>query len=300
MRPTVLLLQSLPLLEVLGWRDQYEVLEGFTPQDRDAAILGRAEDIRAIVTGAAKGVPDTIWDLLPRLELVVVHGVGRDKVDPERAFTKGVKLCFSGDTLTADVADLAIGLWLAVSRRIVEYDRYVRAGSWETQGSPALARRATGARVGILGLGKIGEAIAKRAAPFASEICYHSRRARPDVPYYYSPTVEALMKSSDVVFIATSGSASGLVGHSELAALEGGILINVARGQVVDELALINALQADWIAGAGLDVFVDEPRVPDALRALDRVVLQPHMGSATSETRADMAKDVFRALNANL
>jgi lactate dehydrogenase-like 2-hydroxyacid dehydrogenase len=290
----------LHLLDRLGWRDRYEVLEGFTAQDCDAAILHRAEDIRAIVTGAAKGVPDTLWERLPRLELVAVHGVGRDKIDAERAASRGVKLCFSSDFLTADVADLAIGLWLSVTRRIVEYDHYVRAGSWETEGPPGLARRATGSRVGILGLGKIGAAIARRAAPFTSEISYHSRRARSDVPWQYAPTVEALMQSSDVVFISTSGSASGLVGHAELTALGSGILINVARGQVLDQVALIDALQSGRLAGAGLDVFSDEPRVPAALRALDCVVLQPHMGSATSETRADMARDVLRALDANL
>ncbi|MBW6527228.1 2-hydroxyacid dehydrogenase [Sphingomonas sp. RHCKR7] len=251
---------------------------------------------RAVVGGGSLRWDAAACDRLPALEIVAIHGVGHDGVDLGAARARGVRVTTTPDVLTDDVADLALALWLAVERAVVANDRAVRDGGWAVP----LARRATGRRVGIFGFGQIGGAIAARAAPFAGWIGYCARSAK-DVPYERLPDIAALAAASDVLILAAPGGAATerVVDAAVLDALgAGGVLVNVARGSLVDEPALVAALERGTIAGAGLDVFADEPRVPAALRALPQVVLAPHQGSATREARAAMEALVLANLDA--
>jgi lactate dehydrogenase-like 2-hydroxyacid dehydrogenase len=270
--------------------------------DHDAFLVEVGPRIRGVATWAGFGLPNAIMDALPRLEIIAVNGVGTDRVDLDHARGRGVRVTTTPDVLTEDVADLAIGLWLATVRRIAVADRYVRAGDWGVAPPFVLTPRASGRRVGVVGLGKIGAAIARRAAPFAAEIAYSNRRPAPDAAYRYFPQPAALAAWADVLFIVTPGGPSthNLIDAEVIAALgPQGVLINVARGSVVDEAALTSALVEGRLGGAGLDVFADEPHVPQALLALDTVVLQPHLGSATIEGRGDMADLVLANLAAH-
>ncbi|MDG2530356.1 2-hydroxyacid dehydrogenase [Caulobacter endophyticus] len=297
MKPDVLQLKALsPQLEA-GLEAAYTVHRPYRAADPDALIDEVAGRVRAVVTGGDLGVPTELWERLPALEIVAVHGVGLDKVDLDVAAARGVTVTTTPGVLTQDVAELAIGLWLSLSRRMVTADRYVREGRWPKAERLPLARRATGRTVGILGLGQIGKTIADMAKPFASSIAYHSRRPVEGVPYAYHASPLELARAVDVLFLVTPGDAGPLVDADVLAALgPDGLLINVARGSVVDEAALVAALADGTIAGAGLDVFEDEPNVPAALLAMDNVVLQPHRGSATEEARAAMAALVLENL----
>ncbi len=203
------------------------------------------------------------------------------------------------DVLNDDVADLAIGLMLSAARQLPAADRFVRAGLWP-QGPMPLARKMSGARLGIVGMGRIGQAIAQRALAFNMAVAYTARTAKPALPWAYWPTATALAERSDFLVVITPGGAATrkLIDASVLAALGRGsaghgILVNVARGSVVDEAALIDALERGVIGGAGLDVFENEPQVPERLRALPQVVLSPHIGSATGQTRQAMADLAF-------
>jgi len=253
---------------------------------------------RAIVGGGSSVVDAALLDRLPALEIVAIHGVGYDGVDLAAAKARGIAVTTTPDVLTDDVADLAIGLMLAVQRRIVANDRAVRDGGWQVD----LARRASGRRIGIFGLGRIGKAIAKRAAPFASELHYTARSAKPDFAGVFHADIASLAAACDVLIIAAPGGEATLhiVDAGVLGALgEDGILVNIARGSLVDEPALVAALQDGTIAGAGLDVFADEPAVPDALKAMNQVVLSPHQGSATVDGRAAMGALVVANLDAH-
>lgn len=297
MKPEILQLKALsPQLEA-GLEAAYVVHRPYRADDPDALITEVGPRVRGLVTGGDLGVPEALWDRLPALEIVAVHGVGLDKVDLDLAAARGVAVTTTPGVLTEDVAELAIGLWLSLSRRMVTADRYVREDRWPRAERLPLARRASGRTVGILGLGQIGKAIAAMATPFAAGIAYHSRRPVEDVPYAYHASPLALAKAVDVLFLVTPGDAGPLVDAVVLAALgPDGLLINVARGSVVDEAALVAALADGTIAGAGLDVFEDEPNVPEALLDMDNVVLQPHRGSATEEARSAMAALVLENL----
>ena len=253
--------------------------------------LDAAADAVVAVTSGVWGVRAEHLDRLPGLGAIVNFGVGYDSTDVAEAARRGVVVSNTPDVLTDCVADTAAGLLIDVMRRLSAADRFVRRGEWADGRVPALARRVTGARVGILGLGRIGLAIAHRLTAFDATISYHNRRERTDVPYAYAASVLDLARGSDVLVIAAAGGADSrdLVGAEVLDALgPDGFLVNVARGSVVDEAALVAALEEGRIAGAGLDVFADEPHVPAALLGRDDVVLLPHLGSATVETRAAM------------
>ncbi|MBI1686369.1 2-hydroxyacid dehydrogenase [Caulobacter hibisci] len=297
MKPDILQLKPLsPQLEA-GLDAHYAVHRPYRAADPDALIAQVGPKARGLVTGGDLGVPAALWDQLPALEIVAVHGVGLDKVDLDLAAARGVAVTTTPGVLTEDVAELAIGLWLSLSRRMVTADHYVREGRWPKAERLPLARRAAGRTVGILGLGQIGQAIATMAGPFAASIAYHSRRPVEGVPYAYHASLLDLARAVDVLFLATPGAGAPLVDAAVLEALgPDGLLINVARGSVVDEAALVAALADGTIAGAGLDVFEDEPHVPPALLAMDNVVLQPHRGSATAEARAAMAALVLEKL----
>lgn len=249
--------------------------------------------IRAVATDGTVGIGAALIDRLPDLEMIAVHAVGYDSVDVAHARSRGIRISNTPDVLTDDVADLAIALMLAVGRRLVSNDAYVRAGRWPRAGYPPLARKVSGRRIGILGLGRIGQAIAHRAAPFASELAYFSRHPKPGIGWRHYGDPVALAAAVDVLIVAVAGGAgtAGLVDRAVIEALgPHGILVNIARGSVVDESALVAALVEGRLGGAGLDVFAHEPEVPDALLALESVVLQPHQGSATEETRDAMAQ----------
>lgn len=252
---------------------------------------------RAVCGGGSSVVDADLIDRLPALEIIALHGVGYDGVDLAAARRRGIRVTNTPDVLTDDVADLAIALWLAVERRIAANDRVARDGGWRVP----LARRASGRRFGIFGLGRIGHAIARRAEPFGGAVHYTAPSAK-HVAWRFEPDIAALAGACDVLILAAPGGAEtlGVVDADVLARLgAGGVLINVARGSLVDQPALIAALEGGTIAGAGLDVFADEPDVPTALRALDQVVLSPHQGSATVETRAAMTALMLANLDAH-
>ncbi|WP_116090031.1 2-hydroxyacid dehydrogenase [Sphingomonas crusticola] len=243
---------------------------------------------------SGNGVDAAMLAAAPDLKMIALSVVGYDKVDVAGARARGIVISNTPDVLTDDVADLALGLMIAVARRLPAHDRFVREGRWPQEGPPALTRRASGRRVGVLGLGRIGQAIAARAQPFAAAVGYYSRRPRDEgATYHYCDTPLALARWADVLIVAVAGGAktAGLVSREVIEALgPDGMLINIARGSVVEEPALVAALSDGRLGAAGLDVFAHEPNVPEALLAMDNVVLVPHQGSATRETRAAMGQ----------
>ena len=267
-----------------------------------AAFALVAPRITAIAASGESKVSAALMDQLPALKIISVMGVGYDGVDVAAAKARGVVVTHTPGVLNDDVADLAIALMLGVSRQIALADRYVRAGQW-TSGPLPLGRKMSGARVGIVGMGRIGQAIALRAAAFGMRIAYTARSEKADLPHAYFPTPAALAAQSDYLVIITPGGAGTrkLIDAEVMKALgPNGVIVNVARGSVIDEAALIEALRSKTIAGAGLDVFEAEPNVPQALREMDNVVLTPHIGSATAQTRGAMAELAFANLNAQL
>ncbi|KEQ52942.1 2-hydroxyacid dehydrogenase [Sphingobium chlorophenolicum] len=265
------------------------------------ALPPEVREARALVSFGSVGASAAIMDALPKLEMIGLFSVGYDKVDVDHARAKGIRVTNTPDVLTDDVADLAVGLLYATVRHIAANDRMVRAGDWARGVKLALCGRVTGKRIGILGLGRIGRAIARRLEPVAGEILYHSRRPVADTAYRYVADPLDFARASDVIIVATSGGpeAKGLVDAAMLDALgPEGMIVNIRRGSVIDEDALVAALAEKRIAGAGLDVFANEPHVPEALFAMDHVVLQPHQGSATVETRKAMADLVLANLDA--
>jgi hydroxypyruvate reductase len=266
-----------------------------------AAFAKVAPRIRGVVANGEAKLPRELIAQLPKLEVVSVFGVGYDGVDVAAAHERGVPVTNTPEVLNDDVADLALGLLLAVARRIPQADRFVREGGWP-KGPMPLARKLSGSKLGVVGMGRIGQAIAQRALAFRMDVAYTARSPRANVDYTYYPSAEALAAAVDFLVVITPGGAAtrGMIDAKVLKALgPEGYLVNVARGSVVDEAALIEALQNGTIAGAGLDVFVAEPNVPEALRAMNNVVLTPHIGSGTRQTREAMGQLVFDNLAAH-
>lgn len=260
-----------------------------------AAFARLAPQIRAIAASGESKVGAELIAQLPNLKIIAVMGVGYDGVDVAAAKARGVVVTHTPDVLNDDVADLAIGLMLCAARQLPAADRYVRAGQWASSGPMPLARKMSGARLGIVGMGRIGQAIATRALAFGMPVAYTARSAKAGLPHRYLPNARALAAESDFLVVITPGGAATrkLIDAEVLAALGKGrgegILVNVARGSVCDEAAVIEALEQGVIAGAALDVFENEPNVPERLCALPHVVLVPHIGSATTATRQAMA-----------
>ena len=290
MRPTVLVLSPVMTSIATVLEERYDCVPW--PHDeaaRDALIAERGEAIEAAVTSGHTGMPTALARRLPRMKLVAINGVGYDQVDTEEMRGLGIRVTNTPDVLTADVADTAIGLMINAMRQLPAAERHVRQGHWPKGASP-LARTASGKRYGILGLGRIGLAIAERLAGFGGTIGYTSQ-TRKSAPYQFFPDVRSLAEASDVLFVANAATAATrkMVDRTVFDALgPEGVLVNVARGAIVDEDALVEALVEKRILAAGLDVFANEPHVPDALFALENVALAPHVGSATHETRAAM------------
>lgn len=280
----------------LGWTLHRPGPDGLPPPEV-------ADRITAIAASGAVPVDARLIDALPALKIISVHAVGYDLTDVVHARSRGVVVTHTPDVLNDDVADLAILLTLSVLRRLTVLDAYVRAGRWAGEGPPPLSRSATGLRYGVLGLGRIGQAIARRLEPFAGDIAYHTRRPVADAPWRHVPDLVELARSVDVLIVIVPGgdATRGLVSAEVMEALgPTGVLVNVARGEVVDQDALIEALASGRLGAAGLDVFADEPSVPQALIDSDRCVLTPHVASATVETRNAMAELMMANLEAVL
>ncbi|MEP7298505.1 MAG: 2-hydroxyacid dehydrogenase [Burkholderiales bacterium] len=271
--------------------------------DTDPATFAAiAPTIRAIAASGESKVSAELIAKLPKLEIISVMGVGYDGIDVAAAKARGTVVTHTPNVLNDDVADLAIGLMLAAARQLPAADRHVRSGQWAASGPMPLARKMSGARLGLVGMGRIGQAIAHRAAAFGMSIAYTSRNPRPGVEHRYVANPVALAAECDFLVVITPGGAATrkMINTEVLAALgTKGILVNVARGSVVDEAALIDALERGVIGGAGLDVFENEPNVPERLRAIPHVVLAPHIGSATAQTRQAMADLAFGNLQAH-
>lgn len=299
-RPTVLQNGAL-----MPWLEQqlattYDLVPLHTQADPDAFLRAQGHRFSGLVTSARFGASRALLQALPQLRVISSFGVGYDALDVAAVRERGIPVGYTPDVLNDCVADTAWGLVMDVARRFSAADRFVRRGDW-LQGQFPLTTRVSGKRLGIVGLGRIGRVIARRASGFDMDIRYHNRRPVADVPFAYEPTLAGLAAWADFLVVISAGGAAtrGLVDAAILRALgPEGFLVNVSRGSVIDEAALVQALQAGTIAGAGLDVYEDEPRVPPALFTLDNVVLLPHMASATHETRRAMAQLVLSNLAA--
>jgi Lactate dehydrogenase and related dehydrogenases len=258
--------------------------------DRRALIADVGGLVRGLVQGGGTVTPTALLDELPKLEIISVFGVGYDGVPTDYCRDRGVKVTNTPDVLTDDVADVAVALILMTGRSFIHANRFVHAGEW-LRGAPELSMKLSGRSVGVVGLGRIGKAIAQRVQAMGMRVSYTGRRPQ-DVSYHYVPDLATLASEVDFLVVACPGGPATrhLVDARVLAALGAkGTLVNIARGSIVDEAALVRALTEGTIKGAGLDVFADEPRIPEALLGLDNVVLLPHVGSATHETRQAMA-----------
>ncbi len=272
--------------------DRYDVLQYWKAKNPQDFLYEHADRIEVIATSANIGCKSEVIHALPNLKAICSWGVGYDSIDVDAAQSRNILVSNTPDVLNDCVADLAWGLLIASARNIGWGERFVRANQWENKaGSLTLGTRVSGKKLGIVGLGRIGEAIARRGLGFDMEVGYHNRNERNDVPYDYFDSLVNLASWSDFLVIATVGGAStrGLINESVLRALgPTGILVNIARGSVIDEPAMVRVLTEGALGGAGLDVFDKEPKVPDALKTMNNVVLMPHVASATHETRRAM------------
>lgn len=287
--PDIIITAALPPMLYEPLTTEYRAHDYNKASDKPALLAAEGAVIRGLVQGGGTVTPTTLLDALPKLEIISVFGVGYDGVPVDYCRKRGIKVTNTPDVLTDDVADVAVGLVMMTGRGFVQLNRFVRAGEWEKRGPP-LMTKLSGKRVGILGLGRIGKAIAERVRALGMEVAYTGRN-KQDVPYRFVPDLKSLALESDFLVVASPGGAATkhMVNAEVLAALgKKGTLVNIARGSIVDEDALVAALQSGTIKGAGLDVFVDEPHIPAPLLAMDNVVLLPHVGSATNETRKAM------------
>jgi hydroxypyruvate reductase len=263
--------------------------------DPQAFLAAHGPEFSAVVSSAAVGVDRALIEALPKLRVISNFGVGLDKVDVGFAQRRGIAVGYTPDVLNDCVADIAFGLMLDVARGMSAADRFVRRGDWARRTFP-LARKLSGARLGLVGMGRIGRTIAQRSTGFEMSVRYHTRRPVADVAWVHEPSLLELARWADFLVVITAGGPATrhLINAEVLEALgPAGFLVNVARGSVIDEAALVSALTHQRIAGAGLDVYENEPHVPAALLALDNVVLLPHIASATRETRQAMADRVL-------
>ncbi len=294
MTKTILAFSSLDGLKpdnLSSLEKNFQVLKLYQERDPDQAIQQHSSNAVGIICHPGQKISKNLIENLPNLEIISSNGVGFDHIDLTAAKARGVIVCNTPDLVTNDTADTAIALLLNVARRFVEADAYVRIGKWASEGDIGLGHRLGGKTLGIVGLGRIGQAIAKRAEAFGCQIKY-TGRAPKDVPYEFISNLRELSQVSDFLILscAATPETKGLIDLDVLEALgKRGFLINVSRGSVVNEEDLLIALRNRAIAGAGLDVFANEPHVPDALKTMDNVVLLPHMGTATIETRMEMA-----------
>ena len=296
-RPTVLMPGPMNRSVLAGTTVHFEVIRLWEADDPDAVLAERGKDIVAVANSGAT-VDGAFLDKLPSLQLVASFGVGYDKIDATAAAERGVVVTNTPGVLDDEVADTALGLLLMTAREFPQAERYLRAGKWNERAYPLAPATLKGRTMGILGLGRIGEAIAHRAEAFGISVAYHNRRPK-DVAYRYYPSLVEMARDVDILTIVIPGGdeTRHLVNAEVLEALgPDGILINVSRGTVVDEAALVDALRSRTILSAGLDVFEHEPAVHPGLLELDNAVLLPHVGSATVPTRDAMGRLVVENL----
>lgn len=300
MGTTVLQVGGVPPTLAEALTDNYDAAVLPLDAGRTNFLAEHGASVRVIVDAGQAPIDAALMGALPSLGAIVHYLDGYDTIDMDAARRLGIGVSNTAGALTDSVADTAVGLMLMTVRGFGAAERYARAGRWSAEGPFPLTRDVSGARVGILGLGHIGSAIAHRLAGFNCVIAYHNRREIPDSVYQYAPSAVDLAKSVDVLVVATGGDkdAPPVVCRDVLEALgPDGYLINIGRGSVVDENALIELLTRGRLAGVGLDVFAHEPVVPQQLRELDNVVALPHVGSATARTRAAMATLTLRNLD---
>jgi lactate dehydrogenase-like 2-hydroxyacid dehydrogenase len=298
MKPRILQVgRLLPSLEA-GLAEHFDVHPLWRESDPQRYLATHGAQFEGLATSARLGADRALIEALPRLAVIACFGVGVDAIDLDAARSRGIAVSNTPDVLTDCVADLAFGLLIDVARRLSAADRFVRRGDW-LKGQFPLAARVSGKNLGIVGLGRIGAAVARRAAGFDMPVRYHNRRPVPGSPWGFEPSLAALAGWSDFLVVACAGGEATrhLISREVITALgPQGYLVNVARGSVVDEAALVEALLSGQLGGAALDVFDDEPNVPAALLALDNVVLLPHIASATNETRQAMGDCVLANL----
>jgi lactate dehydrogenase-like 2-hydroxyacid dehydrogenase len=289
MQPDILVIAPLPPFLYDPLKADYRCHDYYQASHKPGLLAAEGARVRGLVQGGGTMTPTTLLEQLPKLEIISVFGVGYDGVPVAYCKARGIKVTNTPDVLTDDVADVALGLVLMTGRGFAKLNRFARSGEWE-KNSPELTTKLGGRKAGILGLGRIGKAIAQRLAAMGMKIAY-TGRSRQNVAYEYVPDLKALAAGVDFLVVACPGGEAtrNIVDAGVLEALgKKGTLVNIARGSIVDEPALVRALESGTIKGAGLDVFADEPRVPKVLLDMDNVVVLPHVGSATRETRQAM------------
>lgn len=301
MKPEVVVLSRLgppPVMEAL---EANYLLHRLWEADDRAAALAAASGACGLVTTGAVGADAALMDALPALEIISINGVGLDAVDLSAAKDRGIAVGYTPGVLTEGVADMAVALIMAASRRLVEGDRFVRDGTWAGGAKLPLGWSIRRKTVGFLGFGRIGREIASLLAVFGISALYHEPEPLDGVDAGYRDDLTAMAGESDVLVVCCAGGPGtrNLVDAEVLTALgPNGLLVNIARGSVVQESDLVSVLQEGRLGGAALDVFADEPNVPDALLAMDNVVLTPHIASGTAETRMAMGQLVLDNLEA--
>ena len=292
MKPDLLLMCPLFPVTMAQLDAAYTVHRYYETPDMDAFIAGLVDRVQAAATAGHVGMSVALMNRLPKLKIISCFGVGVDGIDVAAARKLGIAVTNTPDVLTECVADNAWALILSTMRRTVFNDKFVRAGNW-LKGDAPLAHKVSGNRIGIIGLGRIGKAIARRAEAFGMKISYHSRHRQPEVAYDYYDNALDLARTVKILILACPGGkeTERIANREVIEALgKDGYLISVSRGSTVDEPALVDALVGGRLGGAGLDVFAAEPKVPEALFKLDNVVLQPHVSSGTVATRTAMGQ----------
>lgn len=292
-KPEVLFIGSMPDWWVERMEKDVTLHHLAKATDKDAFLKELAPKIRVIMAGA--GIDEALLSKLPNVKLIASMGAGYDKIDVDAAKKRGIVVSNTPNVTDGCVADMAMALLLAHGRHIVQGDKFARSGAW-LKGGYSLVPRVWGRRMGILGLGRIGLAIAKRAAAFDMPIAYHNRRPRTDMPYWYYPNLVDMARDVDILMVATpGGTATHHIVTAEVIKALGpkGLIVNIARGSIIDELAMVKALKDGTLGGAALDVFEFEPKMPAELQTLENVVLMPHRGGGTYETWED-ACDLVR------
>jgi len=299
----VLIYSRFPKAQMVRIGERYDLLDGAGKPPIETFTAEQLKSVRALITAGGQVIPTFVLDTLPSLGAIICYGTGYDGVDLVEAKARNIVVGHSPAANAAAVADLAMALMLATTRRLLPADAYVRSGGWAgAKPSPSMrpGPGMTGRKIGIYGMGEIGRKLAARCAAFETEVGYHSRN-KHDVPYTYFASLAALAEWSDILLIAVrSGADTHHAVDAEILKKLGpqGTIVNIARGAVIDQAALVAALENNVIAGAGLDVYEKEPHAPDALTKLSNVVLTPHIGGHTIESHIAMQDCVIANLDA--